>query len=178
LAFNRSAIQLVADQYKHVPEKGDCFSKYFPDDRFPEFIKFSEDALSGHVINHELQYKQADGATFWYFVRLFPITNDSKEILGMMMALYDITESKNAEQNLKSAYGKIQSHVDSIKNMAWKQSHLIRSPLANLKALSSLLRDDPSDSEVLSHIQEELDRMDTIIIEMAEDASDHEIINN
>lgn len=56
--------------------------------------------------------------------------------------------------------------------MAWKQSHLMRSPLANLKGLSNLLKDDPSNFEVLTHIQDELDRMDTIIIEMADDASD------
>ncbi|HEY0244175.1 MAG TPA: PAS domain S-box protein [Mucilaginibacter sp.] len=178
LAFNRSAIQLVTDQYKHVPEKGDCLSKYFPEDQFPQFFKFAEEALSGHVINHELNYKQADGGIFWYFVRLFPIINDNKEILGMMMSLYDITERKTAEQDLKSAYSRIQSHVESIKDMAWKQSHLIRSPLANIKGLFNLLKDNPYDNEVFTHIQDELDRMDTIIIEMAEDASDHTIAHN
>jgi two-component system, sporulation sensor kinase E len=125
-----------------------------------------------------LQYLQADNSVFWYYMRMSPITNDNKEILGMMMALYDITERKNAEQDLKNAYGRIQTHMDNIKDMAWKQSHLIRSPLANLKGLFAMLKDEPLNSEVLSHIQNELNRMDTIIIEMAEDASDHEIINN
>ena len=89
----------------------------------------------------------------------------------MLMALYDITDRKNAEQDLKSAYGRIQSHMDSIKEMAWKQSHLIRSPLANLKGLASILKNNESDPEVLNHIQNELNRMDSIIIEMAEDVS-------
>ena len=85
-------------------------------------------------------------------------------------------ERKNAEQNLKAAYERIQDHINSIKDMAWKQSHLIRSPLANLKGLSAILKDDPSDGEVLAHIQNELDRMDTIIIEMAADASADDVI--
>ena len=85
-----------------------------------------------------------------------------------------ISERKNAEQNLKNAYERIQGHINSIKNMAWKQSHLIRSPLANLKGLASMLEDNPSDTEVFNHIQNELNRMDAIIIEMADDASDHE----
>ena len=59
--------------------------------------------------------------------------------------------------------------------MAWKQSHLIRSPLANLKGLAVMLKDDPSDSEVLGFIQTELERLDQIIIEMAEDASRQEL---
>ena len=93
----------------------------------------------------------------------------------MMMALYDITERKNAEHDLKNAYNSIQSHISSIKDMAWKQSHLIRSPLANLKGLVAMLKDDPSDADVLNFVQSELDRMDAMIIEMAEDVSSHNI---
>ena len=55
--------------------------------------------------------------------------------------------------------------------MAWKQSHLVRSPLTNLKALAVMLKDNPSDVEVPDHFQTELDRMDAIIHEMAEEAS-------
>ena len=91
-----------------------------------------------------------------------------------MMALYDITERKKAEHDLKSAYERIQKHVSNIQDMAWKQSHLIRSPLANLKGLAAMLKEDPADNEVLDFIRDELNRMDNIIIEMAEEASDHD----
>jgi two-component system, sporulation sensor kinase E len=87
----------------------------------------------------------------------------------------DITERKNAEENLKNAYERIQDHINSIKDMAWKQSHLIRSPLANLKGLTALLKEDPTESAIFDHIQAELDRMDSILIEMADDASDHDL---
>jgi len=86
----------------------------------------------------------------------------------------DITAKLKAENDLKSAYERIQNHINSIKDMAWKQSHLIRSPLANLQGLFTLLQDDPSNEELFAHIQNELQRMDTIIIEMAQDASDHD----
>ena len=91
-----------------------------------------------------------------------------------MIELSDITERKNAEENLKTAYLRIQKHVDSIKEMAWKQSHLIRGPIANLKGLSAMLNDNPVDAEVLKFIELELERLDKVIIDMAEDASDHE----
>ena len=90
------------------------------------------------------------------------------------MALYDITERKNAEQDLKSAYERIQNHINSIKDMAWKQSHLMRSPVANLKGLAALLREEPSDIELIKFIHLELNRLDEVIIEMAEDASNHD----
>jgi len=175
LAFNQKAIKFVTEHYKHNPEKGDPLEDYFPKDKFPEFMTNIRDVLNGNNINFEVDYPQANGPALWYYVRLFPITNDNKEILGVLMALYDITERKNAEQDLKSAYQRIQSHIDSIKDMAWKQSHLIRSPLANLKGLATMLQDDPANSEIFDHIQNELNRMDAIIIEMAEDVSDQDI---
>jgi signal transduction histidine kinase len=93
----------------------------------------------------------------------------------MLVALYDITERKNAEQNLQNAYERIQDHIDSIKGMAWKQSHLVRSPLANLKALSEMLKSHPGDKEVIEHFQTELNRLDEIIHEMAKEAAGHDV---
>jgi len=174
-AFNQKAIEFVKDEYYHFPKKGDKLVDFFPTERFPQFVNFTREVLKGNTINYEVDYPQANGAVVWYYVSLFPITNDNKEILGMMMALYDITERKKAENDLKSAYGKIQRQLSSIKDMAWKQSHLIRSPLANLMGLSAMLKLDPSDTEVLDFIQKELNRMDTIIIEMAGEASYHDI---
>jgi len=169
LMFNPKATQFINEQYGHNPESNSHLSDYFPPDKFPQLHKFTNKVLKGENINFEVNYPQEDGSTLWYYVRLFPITSDTTEILGILMALYDITERKNAEQNLKTAYKHIQSHINSIKDMAWKQSHLIRSPLANLKGLISMLKTEP-DPEVLRHIKTELDRLDSIIIEMAEDA--------
>ncbi|HEY8927994.1 MAG TPA: PAS domain S-box protein [Mucilaginibacter sp.] len=174
LAFNQKAISFVKEQYNHDPENGDSLSDYFPPDRFPQVADYARDVLHGSNINYEIDYKQPDGTVMWYYVRLFPITNDNKEILGMMMALYDITERKKAEHDLKSAYERIHMHINSIRNMAWKQSHLIRSPLANLQGLVAMLKDECPDEILYSHIQTELNRMDAIIIEMAKDASDHD----
>ena len=173
-AFNQKAIEFVKQQYDHSPENSDSLDDYFPADRFPQLEGFAKEVLSGNNINYEIDYPQPDGPVFWYYLRLSPITNDNNEILGMMMALYDITERKNAEQDLKSAYERIQQHINSIKDMAWKQSHLIRSPLANLKGLVSILKEDPASLEIFDHVQSELNRMDKIIIEMAKDASDHD----
>jgi PAS domain S-box-containing protein len=175
LAFNQKASEFVNQQYNHVPEKGDRLVDFFPKERFPQFISFTKNVLKGNNINFEMDYSQADGSVLWYNVRLFPITNDKKAILGILIGLYNITERKNAEQDLKCAYERIQSHINSIKDMAWKQSHLIRSPLANLKGLTTMLKDGLLDTEALEHIQTELNRMDAIIIEMAKDASNQNI---
>jgi two-component system, sporulation sensor kinase E len=175
IAFNQMAVRFVNSQYNHVPVKGDQLADYFPKERLPQFISYADEVLKGKNVSYEINYPQSNGSVFWFYVRLFPITNDKKEIFGLMLALSDVTERKNAEESLKGAYKMVQDHIDSIKDMAWKQSHLIRSPLANLKGLAAMLKEDPADAEVLDYIQNELDRMDAIIVEMAEDASNHDL---
>jgi len=174
IAFNQMAVKFVNSRYDHIPAKGDQLVDYFPKERFPQFINYATDVLNGKNISYEVNYPNPDGSVFWFYVRLFPITNDKNEIFGLMLALSDITERKGSEDSLKEAYERIQDHINSIKEMAWKQSHLIRSPLANLKGLAAMLADNPSDDEILKYIQTELERLDKVIIEMAEDASVHD----
>jgi PAS domain S-box-containing protein len=175
LAFNQKAIEFANEHYHHTPEKGDHLANFFPPERFPQFKNFIKDVLIGNHINYEVDYTNANGSVNWYDVKLSPLTSDNNEILGLLMALYDITERKNTEQDLKSAYERIQGHINSIKQMAWKQSHLVRSPLANLKALAEMLKNNSADAEVLKHFQTELNRLDKIIHEMADEASEHNI---
>lgn len=172
LACNQKAAEFIKEQYGFDDARNKRFADYLPADHFRDPASLANDVLKGNNVNFEIDFNQPDGSVTWYFVRLFPITNEHKAILGILMALYDITERKNAEYDLKTAYSRIQSHINSIKDMAWKQSHLIRSPLANLKGLTALLQSDITDKKVLEHIQTELDRMDAIIIEMAEDVSE------
>lgn len=174
LAFNHKAAAFVKQQYDHEPESGDKLFEYFPPERFPEFADFTEQVLHGQDISYEADYPQPDGSKCWFYVRLFPIKDNHDKILGLMMALYDITERKKSENNLKVAYQRIHNHIASIKNMAWKQSHFIRSPVANLKGLASMLKDDPTDAEALEHMMTELERLDKVIIEMANDAANHD----
>lgn len=174
-SFNEMAAEFASNQYNHRLGIGDHLEDYFPVDMSNQFTKAVQKVLEGDSINYEINYPQPGGAVNWYYARLLPITNKQKEIFGLMIALSNITERKIAEDCLHAAYDRIQSHINSIKEMAWKQSHLIRSPLANLKGLVTLLQDDPSDIEILKNIKIELERLDAVIIEMAKDASDHDL---
>ena len=174
LAFNPKAEQFVIEQYHYTPSKGEKLITYFPKIRFPKFAEYVKEALNGNTFSYEVDYPQEGGSVNWYYVKLVPITNESREILGLMVAFYDITERKTGEENLKNAYDRIQAHIESIKEMAWKQSHLIRSPLANLKGLTAMLKEDPNEPTIFEHLEQEINRMDAILHEMAQEASYHE----
>ncbi|HTK19550.1 MAG TPA: PAS domain S-box protein [Mucilaginibacter sp.] len=177
LAFNPTAFDFISGQYHHTPKEGDYLGNFIPSYRWPKLMDMASQVLTGDHFHYEIDYPQDDGSIQWYDVKLSPLTDGGDKILGMLVALYNITERKNAEYDLQTAYVRIQDHVDSIKGMAWKQSHLIRSPLANLKALSEMLQGQPMDTELLKHFQTELNRLDDIIHEMAREAAGHDIEN-
>ena len=177
LACNQQAIDFISKQQRHIPRMGDYLTDFLPSDRIEKLLDLSKKVLSGSNVSYEIDYLQDDGSLRWYDVKLSTLISSNQEILGMLVALYDVTERKNTEQNLKIAYGRIQDQLDSIKDMAWKQSHLVRSPLANLKALSEMIKSYPGDKEVAVHFQTELNRLDAIIHEMAREAAGHDFEN-
>ena len=172
LDFNENAIKFFKHELHYDVKKGDHLDKASSPRRFPVLLGYAKRVLAGERINYEVEYPQADGTVVWYSTCLSPISNDNGEILGMLADLHDITDIKLNNQHLQNAYNRIQAQVDRIREMAWKQSHLMRSPLANLKGLAQLLKIKPNDSEALDFLQAELNRLDTIIHEMAGDESD------
>lgn len=166
--YNKLALVLAKSEFNFEPGSNAKIYDLMPDDRRLQFLEYTRDVFKGNAISYEVSYPQANDSHLWYFVRMFPIADKDNKILGLVLAITDITERKEAEQDLQKAYQSIQSHIAKIREMTWKQSHLIRSPLANLMGLFPMLRTNPSDSQVLGYIETELERMDEILWEMAE----------
>ncbi len=121
LAFNPKASQYFKEQFRHAPKKGERLANYTPPDK-SLLLNFADDVLHGKNVNYEIDYNQPDGSVRWFYVKLFPITNDNKEVLGVMMAVDDITSRKSAEEELTklSFMAKHTSNVVFIKNLDGK----------------------------------------------------------
>jgi len=154
----------------------ELISMSFHDLRHPEdaeeYPNIIDDALKNKHQPYQVEkrYVCKNGAIVWVSINMAAVLDKKGGPLYFVSEFEDITERKKTEQRLKNAYKLIRGQVQRIQGIAWKQSHLVRSPLANLKGLIDLLKDDPSDKETLNYIQAELERLDTAIIQMADDA--------
>ncbi|RWY52441.1 PAS domain S-box protein [Mucilaginibacter gilvus] len=171
LEYNEIALLFAKQEFNFNPGESTNFFEHLPESRRTQFLGYIKEVFKGNTISYEATYDQPDGGNIWYYVKIFPISNKENEILGLVLAISDITERKNGEQSLQLAYQRIKTNIGFIREMIWKQSHILRSPLANLKGLITILQSDPGDEEVLAHIKTELDRMDAVFIEMAQDTS-------
>jgi PAS domain S-box-containing protein len=159
--YNNQAVIFAQNEFNFEPGNGRKVFDLMSENRRQRFIAYTKQVFKGQTISYEISYPQTDGSSLWYYVRMFPIADKGQQILGLVLAITDITERKQAEQS-------IQAHLAQIREMTWKQSHLIRSPLANLKGLFPLIKTNPTDKNVLTYAEIELERMDQILSEMAE----------
>jgi signal transduction histidine kinase len=171
LEYNNKALIFAKNEFSFDPNGTSKVFDQMPEARRSQFIAYTKQVFDGHAISYEASYQQADDSQLWYFVRMFPIADRGNKILGLVLAITDITEQKAAEQDLQSAYQSIESHMDKIREMTWKQSHLIRAPLANLKSLFHMVKADTTDQEALGYMEIEMERMDEILSEMAKGSS-------
>lgn len=177
IEYNNLALQYAQKEFNYTSARGNNLLSHLPKERIAVFNKYVKTVLAGQAVSYEVSYAEPLDDNSWYYVRMFPIADKEQNILGIILAATDITERKRSEQKLQLAYKHISQHVASIREMAWKQSHLIRSPIANLKALTELLKADPSCAITLDHMLSELDRLDKIIVDMANEASEKTVLN-
>jgi PAS domain S-box-containing protein len=166
LEYNTQSLIFAKNEFNFGPDSSKYIVDLMSEDRRAQFVGYTKQVFEGKTISYEVNYQQADNSQLWYYVRMFPIADKGSKILGLVLAITDITERKIAEQDLKSAYQSIQSHIDKIREMSWKQSHLIRGPLANVMGLLQMLKTSSSDPQVLEYAETELKRMDEILGEM------------
>ncbi len=82
-----------------------------------------------------------------------------QKVNAVLAVIKDVTEVKHQQQRITEQH-------NCLRDIAWKQSHLMRSPLANLKGLLPMVKDNPSEGLFISYMQTELEKLDKIIIEM------------
>jgi PAS domain S-box-containing protein len=170
LQVNRSLCDMMG--YKEQELLSMSFESENGDNRLP-YGDLEKELLTTGINDGRIErrYRCKDGSIVWISVNTVTVTNKKGGAIYFVSQFEDITNRKTAELNLKAAYKDIENHVKTIQEVTWKQSHLIRRPVANLQGLTDLLKDNYSDSQVLRHMEKELEALDKIIIEMAEEAA-------
>jgi PAS domain S-box-containing protein len=101
LLLNHIAVDFAKQALHHYAKEGEFFSTYLPNEKKPAFQQRAEEALSGKGINYESTYPQANGHAYQFGVHMFPISKKNGRVVGIVMAISNITERKLLEQKLE-----------------------------------------------------------------------------
>lgn len=117
------------------------FLPYLQENRDPTALLNFKQVLTGEKINYEIYFDQEDGGRCWYQVSMFPVSSDTQQILGLIIASEDITARKLSELEREKMTSDLLHHVKDLEQFAYIVSHNLRSPVVNIRGLANLLQD-------------------------------------
>lgn len=119
----------------------------------------------GRTWKGEWQNKKKNGELYWEAVSITPIHTQDGKTTNYLAVKQDITQRKNY-------FEAIQKQNETLKSIAWTQSHVVRAPLANLMGLISLLLIPETDrfkqKPILDAIMKSAQEIDRIIIDITQ----------
>jgi len=155
LAFNKVAEDFMQNFMHSSVALGDYLPPKLEDPIKDNFIHFTNQALEGNAtINRQAEIQTKTGVLFW-MVNYMPAYDRDGEVIGAAFTAVDITASKKAEAEINRQNG-------VFKEIAWKQSHIVRAPLANILSLATLL-EKKVDEDLRFALKHEAEKLDFII---------------
>ncbi|TAE72743.1 MAG: PAS domain S-box protein, partial [Bacteroidetes bacterium] len=140
------------------------------DEKFQEYEQHITHVFSTRekVVLHEVTVLAQDTKPRWFTMSFVPIVGDDNTVKQVMVSATEITNSVLDRE-------KIQLQTSELKEIAFIQSHMVRSPLANIQGLLQLIQDTCTDKEtnkeqieMLQLVQHEAKKLDKLLLDIVQ----------
>ncbi|TVZ40252.1 PAS domain S-box-containing protein [Alteromonadaceae bacterium 2753L.S.0a.02] len=121
----------------------------------------TDDPNFSRYIEH--RFKNGKGEVGYLGVRYVVEKDANGKTIKTIGANQDITERKNAEQELQNLLKKTTDQNRRLKDFSFMTSHNIRSSVANLVGLSQLLKEEPGNSEYIEMLATTVSKLDNTV---------------
>lgn len=117
------------------------------------------------LLDMEEFFYDENGEKHWLLTSKVPVHDGNGAITHLLGIGHNITARKKAEDSLQQAYKKIKASNDTLRDLAWSNSHEIRKPLCSIFSLVELLKQTANEEErseclkMLEHCARELDEV-------------------
>ena len=179
VAFNQISQQWASNLFGLNLKENVNFKKLLVPERLASFNTFASSILNGNDITYETSYTAKDKTVIWYCINGKPIT-DKGNIIGVCIAVTDITARKTAEEEIKLLNTELEERVKSrtaelveantaLEAFSYSVSHDLRSPVRSVMGFSQIINKEYGHSlnnelkELFTHIEKSSKRMNAII---------------
>jgi PAS domain S-box-containing protein len=132
IAFNRNMADFFERIYHIQLCPGMAVSQVFIGEQLSQFLTGYQVAIEGIPVKYERAFKYGDDL-IWWSVAFEPGFNPEGEIIGISYNATDVTERKLHEEQLLA-------RNESLRKIAYIQSHEVRRPVASILGLMELFR--------------------------------------
>lgn len=125
-------------------------------------------------IRFEILNKGKFGDIYWLDVEIQPVFDNKNKLTGFMAIQTDITERKLREKQ-------IQEQNETLKQIAFVQSHTLRRPIANILGLINLIKDEDKNTEMfdmyIQYLEKSAKETDEVIHQIVQQINKMESID-
>lgn len=141
-----------------------------PDDLAKERKEAKEMLVSGRdFFQMEKRYIRKDGTVIWTNFSLTIIRDEDKQLQMAIALIEDITEKKQADEQLKSQNEMLLKVNEELNHFVYRTSHDLRSPITSLMGLVQIIEISKIEAErnkYLSLMTNQLNYLDSVIKEI------------
>ena len=148
VSFNQLAYKISFEILKKPLVDGSYALDYFNEDFRMQLNKHLQSVLKGSSVSYEVNFPQPSGEVGkWYNTNYHPVWNYEKQVLGVIMAITEITEKKLSELQEKKIAAELMQRNQDLEQFAYIISHNLRSPVANIIGITDALTDGELDED-------------------------------
>jgi PAS domain S-box-containing protein len=155
LAFNKALERLVSSSYEKKLSRGEQMGQYLNPDFRNDFYTNYHQALKGTAAFEQRKIPY-ENRQVWWVIKYEPAFNTDGKIIGVSVNSSDITARVQHE-------AMVIAQNESLKEIAFIQSHELRRPVASILGLMDLVRGDERAKDI-----EELKLMEKAVSELDE----------
>jgi PAS domain S-box-containing protein len=141
--------------------------EYFTDERWVFISEKLKQAASGEDVHYELSDTKGDGSLQWVNVGWLNVKDSEGKNWGFILTIKDITEAKTAALEREMIVSDLVQHNNDLEQFTYIVSHNLRAPVANVIALSDMLKENDLDQvtrrEVIDRIDTSVKNLDMVI---------------
>jgi PAS domain S-box-containing protein len=150
ILFNEAAYNGTYKEQGKKLEIGRHIREYSPDERVDNIDAIYGRVLEGHKLTSTVSFTN-NNQTHFYSIKLYPVCSTDNKTLGVLIAMDDITERKNAEELLEKQNKELRKTNEELDRFVYSASHDLRAPLASILGLLNI-----------SHLEHDIDQLRNI----------------
>lgn len=177
LSYNAIAESWALELFNKPLEIEGNFSPFIVKGTEEEFYQNFQQALAGeHIEVQRKRHFEHLQQSIWFLIRYTPVYDRENNIVGVALNSINISKIKEAEE-------KIALQNETLRHIAWKQSHEVRRPVANILGLALLIKEEfenkktiytPQYIDFLEQTTQELDTIIHQIVRLANEITEED----
>jgi len=171
VSFNSNAQNLSVKNFGKKIKVGNSAFSYFPNERKTFIEDVAKQVITDkEMVCYETVYPIKGGGEEWFDVKWVGVVNKKMENTGVILTLRNITEKKSMDLEREKMTAELIRRNQDLEQFTYIISHNLRSHVANIKGLSSLLNcfeyTDEECIDTLDALSNSVNSLDKVIIDL------------